>query len=98
MERKKRRPKKREKIKKIKNLVVELLWNFTWISKTAVDAPEEANLPVEFDFYRNKDLMILDVMYKWLLLHYGSVKEPKLQSESIKIEIQNFKFKAPGSA
>ena len=25
-------------------------------------------------------------MYKWLLLHYGSVKEPKLQSESIKIE------------
>ena len=42
--------------------------------------------------------MILDVTYKWLLLHYGSVKEPKLQSESIKIEIQNFKFKAPGSA
>ena len=30
--------------------------------------------------------MILDVTYKWLLLHYGSVKEPKLQSESIKIE------------
>ena len=30
--------------------------------------------------------MIVDVMYKWLLLHYGSVKEPKLQSESIKIE------------
>ena len=25
-------------------------------------------------------------MYKWLLLHYGSVKEPKLQIESIKIE------------
>ena len=25
-------------------------------------------------------------MYKWLFLHYGSVKEPKLQSESIKIE------------
>ena len=30
--------------------------------------------------------MIVDVMYKWLFLHYGSVKEPKLQSESIKIE------------
>ena len=44
MERKQRRRKKGEKIKKIKNLVVELLWNFTWISKTAVDAPEEANL------------------------------------------------------
>ena len=86
MERKQRRRKNGEKIKKIKNLVVELLWNFTWISKTAVDAPQEANLPVEFDFYRNKDLRILDVMYKWLLLHYGSVKEPKLQSESIKIE------------
>ena len=25
-------------------------------------------------------------MYKRLLLHYGSVKEPKLQNESIKIE------------
>ena len=30
--------------------------------------------------------MILDLLYKWLLLHYGSVKEAKLQSESIKIE------------
>ena len=25
-------------------------------------------------------------MHKWLLLHYGSVKEPKLQSDSIEIE------------
>ena len=48
--------------------------------------------------------MILDVMYKWLLLPYGSVEEPKLQSESIKIEkekkhqyIQNLKVKVPGS-
>ena len=44
-------------------------------------------------------------MYGWLLLHYGySVKEPALQSESIKIEkekehqyINNMKFKALGS-
>ena len=83
-----KKAKKGGKIKKIKNLVFELLWNFTWISKTSVDAPEKANLLWrEFDFWRNKDLMILDVTYKWLLLRYGSVKEPKLQSESIKIEI-----------
>ena len=46
-------------------------------------------------------------MYKRLLLHYGSVKEPKLQNESIKIEKgkktslysidSKFEIKAPGS-
>ena len=35
---------------------------------------------------RKQHANFLDVMYKRLLLHYGSVKEPKLQNESIKIE------------
>ena len=32
------------------------------------------------------DLMTLDVLYKCFLLHHGSLKGPKLQSESIKRE------------
>ena len=60
MERKKRRQKRGEKKRKSRILSLNFFEILPLISKTSVDAPEEANLL----WNKNKDLMILDVTYK----------------------------------